>query len=136
MGRVAAVLVLLWLAGCASREDASCVLPSQQKMAVAELFFGRDVPNRGPVSDAEWSDFAARTIAASFPDGFTSFDGDGQWRNPRTNDIARERTKILLVAVAPSPDLGRRLEVVMAEYRRRFDQVSVGVITDEACAAF
>jgi hypothetical protein len=136
MGRVATALMLLAVAGCASREQAACLLPSQRTMVVAELFFGRDVPNRAPVSDAEWSDFAASVIAASFPDGFTTFDGDGQWRNPRTNTASREPTKILLVAAPPSADLGARLETVMAAYRKRFDQISVGLITEDACAAF
>src|ERR1700722_413986 len=129
-------LALLWLAGCVGRVPAACVLPSQQRMVVAELFFGRDVPHRGSVSDAEWSDFATQVIAASFPDGFTTFDGDGQWRNPNTKAAAREPTKILLVAAQPTADLASRLETVMAEYRRRFDQISVGLVTDEACGAF
>jgi hypothetical protein len=136
MGRVATALTVLAVAGCASREQAACLLPSQRTMVIAELFFGRDVPNRTPVSDAEWLNFAANVIAASFPDGFTTFDGDGQWRNPRTGSVAREATKILLVAVPPSADLGARLEAVMAAYRQRFDQVSVGLVTEQACASF
>src|ERR1700733_7032850 len=102
MERVAAALMLLTVAGCTSREQATCILPAERNMVVAELFFGRDVPNRAPVSDAEWSDFAANVIAASFPDGFTTFDGDGQWRNPQTNKVSREPTKILLVAIPPA----------------------------------
>jgi hypothetical protein len=136
MRRVATALMLLAVAGCTSREQAACVLPAERNMVVAELFFGRAVPNRAPVSDAEWSDFATNVIAASFPDGFTTFDGDGQWRNPRTNKVSREATKILLVAAQPAADLGARLETVMAAYRQRFDQISVGLVTEEACAAF
>ena len=40
------------------------------------------------LTDAEWTEFAARTITPNFPDGFTVFDGDGQWRNPQTGHIA------------------------------------------------
>ena len=136
MGRMAISLMLLGVTGCASLGQAACVLPSQRPMVVAELFFGRDVPNRAPLSDAEWSEFAATVIATSFPDGFTTFDADGQWRNPRTNHVAREHTKILLVVTTRSADLGARLETVMAAYRKLFDQVSVGLITEDACAAF
>ncbi|HVC57008.1 MAG TPA: DUF3574 domain-containing protein [Stellaceae bacterium] len=105
-------------------------------MLVAELFFGRNIPGRGMLSDAEWAAFAAGTVTANFPDGFTAFDGEGQWQNPATHQIAREPTKILLVAVRRSPDLARRLAAVIAAYKGRFHQQSVGIITRDACAAF
>lgn len=105
-------------------------------MLVAELFFGRSIKGRGPLSDAEWAKFAADTITPNFPDGFTVFDGDGQWLNPQTGHIGREQTKILLVAVKRSADLAGRLTTVIDAYKTRFHQQSVGVITRDSCAAF
>jgi hypothetical protein len=105
-------------------------------MLVAELFFGRAVKGGGVLSDAEWVKFAAETITPNFPDGFTVFDGDGQWQNPETGRIGRERTKILLVAAKRSPDLGARLQAVIDAYKARFRQQSVGIITRDSCAAF
>jgi hypothetical protein len=105
-------------------------------MLVAELFFGRRIGGRAPLSDAEWAEFAARTITPNFPDGFTVFDGEGQWRNPRTGHIARDPTKILIVAAKRTPDLAPRLSAVIDAYKARFHQQSVGLITRDACAAF
>jgi Protein of unknown function (DUF3574) len=105
-------------------------------MLVAELFFGRDIPGRGPLSDAEWRAFTTEIVTPSFPDGFTASDGDGQWRNPATHAIARERTKILLVAVKRSADLAQRLSAVIEAYKTRFRQAAVGVITGDSCASF
>jgi len=105
-------------------------------MLVAELFFGRNIKGRAPLSDAEWAGFAADTITPNFPDGFTAFDGYGQWRNPQTGQIARDPTKILLVAAKRSPDLADRLAAVMDAYKQRFHQQSVGLITRDSCAAF
>ena len=105
-------------------------------MLVAELFFGRNVKGRGPVSDAEWAIFAADAITPNFPDGFTVFDGYGQWRNPATGTIAHDPTKILLVAAKRGPDLADRLNRVMDAYKSRFHQQSVGIITRDSCAAF
>jgi hypothetical protein len=113
-----------------------CVLPTEQRILVAELFFGRNVKGRGPVSDAEWARFAADTITPNFPDGFTVLDGYGQWRNPATGVIARDPTKILLVAAKRGPDLADRLNAVMDAYKSRFRQQSVGIITRDSCAAF
>ena len=113
-----------------------CLLPSEQRMVVAELFFGGTIPGRPPLSEAEWRQFAAEIVTPNFPDGFTAFDGEGQWRNPATGWIAREPTKVLLVAAKRSPDLAARLAAVIEIYKTRFHQQSVGVVTRDACAAF
>ena len=105
-------------------------------MLVAELFFGRDIRGRKPLTDAEWAEFAAQTVTPNFPDGFTVFDGEGQWRNPQTGHIARDPTKILLVAAKRQPDLARRLSAVIDAYKTQFRQQSVGLITRDSCAAF
>ncbi len=105
-------------------------------MLVAELFFGRGIEGREPLTDAEWAEFAAQTIAPNFPDGFTVLDGVGQWRNPQTGHIARDRTKILLVAAKRAPDLARRLSAVTDAYKTKFRQQSVGIITRDSCGAF
>ena len=103
-------------------------------MLVAELFFGRGVKGRAPVSDAEWAEFAAQTVTPNFPDGFTAFDGDGQWRNPQTGQVVGARTKILIVAAKRTPDLAQRLSAVIDAYQQRFRQQSVGIITRDSCA--
>jgi len=105
-------------------------------MLVAELFFGRSIKGRQPLTDVEWDKFAAQTITPNFPDGFTVFDGEGQWRNPQTGHIARDPTKILLVAAKRTPDLAHRLSAVIDAYKTRFHQLSVGLITRDSCAAF
>src|SRR5262245_27163236 len=104
------------LAGCAESPGPlsppatySCLLPAEQRMRVAELCFGRSLKGREAPTDAGWAGFAAQTITPNFPDGFTVFDGEGQWRNPQTGQIVRERTKIVLVAAKREPDLGQRL---------------------------
>jgi hypothetical protein len=145
----AAWLVALFVAGCAPPPAPSaleptqaapapyqCILPGEQRMLVAELFFGRNIKGRRPLSDAEWAKFAADTITPNFPDGFTVFDGHGQWRNPKTGDIGKDPTKILLVAAKRTPDLADRLTVVMDAYKTQFLQQSVGIITRDSCAGF
>jgi hypothetical protein len=133
---------LLSLVGCAESPTSGpappyvCLLPAEQRMVVAELFFGRNIKGRGPLTDAEWTEFAAQIITPNFPDGFTAFDGEGQWRDPQTGFIADSRTKILLVAAKREPDLVRRLSTVIDAYKARFHQQSVGVITRDSCAAF
>jgi hypothetical protein len=150
MRQMLAALVLSALAACAAPEAApppsapqpapapySCILPSEQRMLVAELFFGRDKDGRRNVADAEWSDFLASVVTPAFPDGLTVFDGYGQWRNPQTGVIGRSpRVKIVLTAAPRTADLEQRLTAVIDAYKTRFRQQSVGVITRDSCAAF
>jgi Protein of unknown function (DUF3574) len=139
MRRPLAGLLVAALAGCAAATPPKpyvCLLPGEQRMLVAELLFGRSIPGREPLSDAEWSAFAADVVTPNFPDGFTVLDGEGQWRDPTTHTLGRERTKILLVAAEPAADLGQRLIRVIGAYKVRFHQRSVGIITRDACAAF
>jgi len=134
------------LAGCAGPPQAkppqaaeapyACVLPSEQRMLVAELFFGRNIKGGGFVSENEWANFVVGTIAPNFPDGYTVLDGMGGWQESQTGNIARDPTKVLIVAVKRSATLAGRLNAVIEAYRRRFNQQSVGIITRDSCASF
>lgn len=120
----------------AAAQPYRCILPFEQRMLVAELFFGRNIRGRRPLTDAEWAAFARDVITPSFPDGFTVFDANGQWRNPETAAILRDPTKVLLVAAKRAPDLAGRLSSVIEAYKARFRQQSVGIITRDSCAGF
>jgi hypothetical protein len=152
MRTASALAALVLLAGCAAPpatpapEPASaaavaapyqCILPQEQHMLVAELFFGRDRAGHELVSDVEWANFLNTVITANFPDGLTVFDGYGQWRNPETGVIGHSpHVKIVLIAAKRSPDLPDRLNAVIEAYKTRFHQQSVGIITRDSCAAF
>jgi hypothetical protein len=130
-----------WAARSGSPSEAAggdvCLLPGQERMLVAELFFGREKASRRIVSDADWSDYLAAVVTPNFPDGLTVFDGYGQWRNPQTGAIGRSSgVKIVLIAVKPAPDIAARLRAVIDAYKARFQQQSVGIITRDSCAAF
>ena len=135
MTRFAAALIMLAVSGCAP-ERVSCLLDSQRPMVLVELFFGRNIPGREPLTDREWSDFAASVIAKEFPDGFTVTDGDGEWRDPATQRITHERSKILIVAAPSSSDLASRVFRVRDVYRRMYRQTSVGALSYDACGEF
>ncbi len=141
MRHIIVLLCALGLAACgtlAPKQAAAplCPLPGQERYAIGQLFFGRDIPGRGPLTDAEWDDFAARSITPQFPDGFTVMDGAGQWYDQGSGKLIHEQTKILVVAADPDSDLKTRIGSVITAYRTEFKQRSVGVITSEACGAF
>ena len=132
-----ALLILSVMAGRgAMAEERACPFAGQKPMLVVQLFFGQSIKDRGLVSDREWRSFLARTVTPRFPDGFTVYDGYGQWMNPRTHAISREKTKVMVIATEDTPALRTRIEELSGIYRARFHQQSVGLITSPGCGAF
>src|SRR5882757_2427821 len=127
------VLVALAVAACA-QPGAPPVCAAPLKSAVAiDLYFGRDKPTGGEVTDAEWGAFVTEVVTSRFPDGFSVFDSSGQYREP-TGRIVRERSKRLVVIVFDAPaDKTKVIEIVEA-YKQRFSQYSVFRVEQPVCA--
>jgi hypothetical protein len=104
---------------------------AQKPWVVADLLFGRT-----RVSDARWARFLATEVTPRFPDGFTVIDANGQWRAPGGRMIARERSKVLMIAMPPSAENDARLQQIVEAYKSRFRQQSVGLIVRPACVSF
>jgi hypothetical protein len=104
---------------------------AQKFWVVAELLFGRT-----RVSDARWARFLASEVTPRFPDGLTVLDATGQWRPPGGGKITRERSKVVMIAMPPSPENDGRLEQIIKAYKTRFKQQSVGLIVRPACVSF
>lgn len=114
----------------------TCPLAGQKPMLVAQLFFGQNIAGKRDISPAAWQTFLKQDVSPRFPDGFTVFDAYGQWRDPATMHIGRERSKVIEIATDDSPDVRSKLEDVAARYRARFHQQSVGIVTMPGCARF
>jgi len=102
-------------------------------MTELKLFFGRDIPGGGFVDDATWRAFSDRVLTPAFPEGFTVYEGLGQWFNPQIRMVKRERSFVVDRVGALN---AAAVEAVMQAYRTEFKQVSVGRLTTEACAGF
>ncbi len=118
----AGVAAVLALGGCARGCPGGLV-----RAQGVQLFFG------GSVAEADWADFAAGTLTAAYPGGFTTYAAAGQWRDPESGVLVRERTRVVQVFGAGSLVSAGP---VAAAYRRRFHQQSVGVVEEQACAGF
>jgi hypothetical protein len=109
---------------------------AQRPGQIAELLFGRDIGNRVGVSEAAWRRFVAREITPRFPDGLTVTDATGQWREPASGKMVREPSKRVEIILPGRADDEARLDAVVAVYKHRFRQHSVGVIVQSACVSF
>jgi hypothetical protein len=134
--RLAAALLALLAAPAAVEAQAPSCSGGTAPATEIELFFGRNIAGRLGVSDARWARFLAREITARFPDGLTVLDASGQWRNPSGRLVVREPTKVVVIVVPDAAKAQPQVDAVVAAYKRRFRQQSVGVVTRPVCASF
>jgi hypothetical protein len=99
------------------------------------IYFGRNRPDGGVVTDPEWAAFLDSVVTPRFPAGFTVVEAEGHWRGA-TGVVERERTEV--VTLLHAGDERSRLAVaeVAAEYLRRFRQEAVLRERLTACARF
>lgn len=136
MRGVAALFVACMMLSTGGAWAAGCPLADQRPMLIIQMYFGQDIEGQGPISSARWDAFVREDLTPRFPDGLTIYDARGQWMDPRTRTIGRERTKVVQIAVPPAPSLETKIAEVAAAYRSRFRQQSVGVVTSMGCGAF
>lgn len=127
MNRLVVVLASLTLAGCTPALTAST---TPGRVAAAEtwmsdrLFFGRDIPDGGSVSDEDWAAFLAEVVTPRFPDGLTVLRGEGQWLGA-DGGVVREPSFVVEVDHPPSAEVDAALDAIAEEYKRRFRQEAV-----------
>jgi uncharacterized protein DUF3574 len=120
----------------AAQSPASACHAGQQARLLADLTFGRDVGRHIGVSEPAWQRFLAREVTPRFPDGLTVMNAFGQWRDRATGRLVREPSKVVMIVLPGHADDQARLDAVVAAYKSRFHQQSVGVILQPACTAF
>jgi hypothetical protein len=129
-----ALLLLALAVGACAQPGAPPVCTAPLKPAVAiDLYFGRDKPAGGEVTDAEWGAFVTDVVTSRFPDGLSVFDSSGQYREP-TGRIVRERSKRLVVIVFDAPAHKAKLDEIIDAYKQRFGQYSVFRVEQPVCA--
>jgi hypothetical protein len=119
-----------------SPASASCTAPLKPMQRI-ELMFGRNVRGHAGVGDAAWARFLAREITPRFPDGLTVLDAAGQWRDPATGRIGREPSRLVIIVTGGGGvPADEKITAIVAAYKQRFRQKSVGVVASAVCAAF
>jgi hypothetical protein len=133
---LAIALGIFWTSQIAAAQEPSCPLAGEKPMLVTQLFFGLSIRGRGPLTPREWTEFLRQDVAPRFPDGFTVYEAEGQWLNPATHSVVRERSKVMIIAAEDTTEVRAKITEVSDLYRKAFHQQAVGVITRRECAAF
>lgn len=129
---LAVALALVLLPSLAYAQQAACT-PPLEKMLRVELFFGRSVAGRRPVTDREWAQFLTHELTPRFP-GLTVLDGRGAWRHD--GHEVREPSKLVVVVLPDTVAARGEVAATADAYKHRFHQQSVGIVMQDVCAAF
>jgi hypothetical protein len=97
------------------------------------LYFGLTRP-KGVVSELEWQIVLRDEVTKRFPEGFTVWEAEGQWRTP-AGSIDHERSKVLLLVHPDTTQARQSVKEVIASYRRMFEQESVLWESARVCGA-
>jgi hypothetical protein len=128
------------LSACAAFPDGGSTGVCQQvhgsTQLQAELLFGRDIQGRGQVTEAERSAFMAEVVTPRFPDGLTTWDTHGQWRDAATGQTIREDSFVIRIVASETPETLERLAQIRSAYTSRFHQDAVGLLVSRLCASF
>ena len=123
--RVGVAALVLAAAGCSRNPSPARPSPAGAVAVVSDrLFFGRNIPSGGTVSDSAWAVFLADVVTPRFPSGFTVWRTEGQWRDA-DGTIAREPGFVLEVDHPDGQPPDSTFANIAQEYCRRFRQEAV-----------
>lgn len=120
----------LMLSACASLPRPAC--PKEEPLSVQEmLYFGTAGP-AGIVSRSQWSDFLKFTVSPRFTQGFTVWQGNGQWQSV-DGTIQHESTYILSLVHPDNDSSEQAVQEIISRYKLQFRQEAVLRVKFPAC---
>jgi Protein of unknown function (DUF3574) len=134
---VGAVIVIVGCAGRASPSTTpspSCAI-GDTALVREVLYFGRNRPGGGAVTDEEWQSFLDQVLTPRFPAGLTVVAATGQWKG-KSGLVEQERSEVVTVFHSGDEAARRAIMEVVAEYKRRFRQEAVLRERIPTCARF
>jgi len=130
----------LVIAGCAGRpaplvsSTPSCAI-GDTVLVRETLYFGRNRPGGGTVTDGEWEDFLSQVVTPRFPHGLTVLGATGQWRG-QSGRVEQEESEVVIVFHSGDDPATQAIEEVTSEYKRRFQQEAVLRERTPTCTRF
>ena len=143
MRLIAPLLVLVLYTSFADRPPAHAEQTSPAAAACGDigtlqtrttLYFGLNRKG-GSITESQWQAFLRDVVTQRFPQGFTVWQADGQWRRA-DGVIEHERSKVLRIVHEETPAARAALAAIIEKYKRAYQQESVLWETGSVCAAF
>lgn len=126
-------LFFLLPGGCSTLSRDVC-RKGESALVSDTLYFGTERPGGG-VSAAQWRRFLEEVATPLFPDGFTTWEAAGQWRE-RDGRIVRENSYVLQIVHPDDAAQDEAVHAMILNYKETFQQKSVLRVRTPACASF
>ncbi len=138
--RLACAALALAAAACSGVPVRQAWMPASceagdRTMVRDTLYFGRNIPGGGTVSDAQWRAFLDDTVTPRFPAGLTVVSADGQWRGAGGR-VETEAARLVIVLHPGDAASRGAIATITDAYKRRFMQEAVLRERVPACVAF
>jgi hypothetical protein len=101
------------------------------KLIQTDLYFGRNIPGGGQVSESQFQTFVDSVITPSFPAGLTILDAQGQFQDS-TGTVIKEPSKLVTLVLDDTLTNENSVNQIIREYIQQFNQESVLVAANEA----
>ncbi|UNP30111.1 DUF3574 domain-containing protein [Lysobacter gummosus] len=98
------------------------------------VLFGMNSPD-GPVSEAQWQAFLSEFVTPRFPAGLTVYQAKGQWRGD-SGQVEQEDSRAIDLIHEDNAEERKRVVEIADEYKRRFKQEAVLIVSTPARACF
>ena len=121
------------LAGCSAVRQPVCAAGEQR--AVSELLYFGTAKPIGVVSVEEWSAFLGSAVTPRFPQGLSAWQVTGQWKSA-DGSMTQENSFALNLVHPDSEAAERAAQVIVTEYKSRFQQAAVLRVRSYACVSF
>lgn len=119
--------------GCATNNQPKCL--NGETHSVNELFYFGSVKPNGLVSEAEWKLFLTEVVTPLFPNGFTHWQGLGQWRG-KHGRIVRENAFVLNIVRQDNNKDENAARAIANDYKLRFNQEAVLRVKSLVCVSY
>jgi hypothetical protein len=103
--------------------------------ARTELYFGMGKPDNTFTTNDEYQHFIDEQVSPRFRDGFTVFEGRGQYLDPKGR-MWREPTKVLVLMYPPDASKSTAIDQIRNAYKTEFRQEAVLRVDGTTCVAF
>lgn len=150
--RIILPALLALLAGCASGPAPSThttnpatstlqgdtLRPAQAQWSRTELYFslGPVEGGAGSIAPARWAKFLDEEVTPRFPDGFSTLDAYGQWRDRGAAQPERLNTKVIVILHENNPRHEADLEAIRLAWKRITGDLSVLRLSQPAQVSF
>ena len=124
---------ILALGACAAAAPVEC-RPGEQSAVAESLYFGCAEPGV-VVTTEKWHEFLDQKITPHFPQGLTSWEAHGRWRD-KAGLIKREDSHVLHLVYPETEKNESAINQIIADYKTQFEEDSVLRVRSKACVSF